>query len=181
MPCFDVKSSRSCIKNLIVFIWLSNTWCYWVNYFNDDSCVCDKKQKLWRHVLFQDIGSLCGQVSRFYIQMDFRSLCNPELVPLWFLAPQFSLGKLRIKVHEVIHVRTGKGILKTYSSLSVLEFHNWSYTPATDASAIKLYALTHSVSKDELGANSMPGHHLGARGSGVNEMDVDPVFTELAP
>lgn len=45
---------------------------------------------------------------------------------------------------------------------------------------IEVYIQTHSVSKYDLRANYVTGHLPSAGGPGVNEIDMDPVFTELA-
>lgn len=45
---------------------------------------------------------------------------------------------------------------------------------------IEFYILLLSVSKYELRADYVPGRLLCAGGSGLDEMDTDPVFTELA-
>lgn len=50
--------------------------------------------------------------------MDFHSLCDPGLVPSWFLVPWFPIGHLRIRAHRVIYVRTYKWFWR-----STIHFH----------------------------------------------------------
>lgn len=111
--------------------------------------------------------------------MDFHSLCDPGLVPSWFLVPWFPIGHLRIRAHRVIYVRTYKWFWRSTIHFHYLCSNSMTLELKYSNRCVNIWILASPSFCQQIQVKSQPRcralsrvRGAGGAGFGMNSMDM---------